>query len=177
MATNAFRVETERYEIPKKLLYRTFERESGFELWARHPGSNCRGPGQISEILAWEAFLSGKFRDMHLFSKYPAPNPSTGKIRRSRRRFIHPKTGKEYHINKWSVYHPPHNIRLSAWMLRTMFDVFGSWRLALIAYNAGPRTLQDIIFADSYAAFILEEEPHYETRDYLRFPRRRRKRR
>jgi len=60
-------------------------------------------------------------------------------------------------------------------MLRRMYDTFGSWHLALVAYNAGPGTLQDVIFADSYAAWILEEEPLYETRDYLRYPRRRRK--
>jgi len=61
-------------------------------------------------------------------------------------------------------YNPDEAIPYAASFMRQLFDRFGSWRMALAGYNAGPTALQRRI--DSYGENWLTYMPA-ETRDYV----------
>lgn len=61
---------------------------------------------------------------------------------------------------------PVASISYAAQWLRKLFDRFGSWELALAAYNWGPGNLNRYIGQGKWADFGIDEMPE-ETRNYI----------
>lgn len=42
-------------------------------------------------------------------------------------------------LSSYDIYDPVTNLSMGTWYLRTLYDEYGSWDMALAAYNGGPR--------------------------------------
>ena len=74
------------------------------------------------------------------------------------------------HFDEGMLYDPETNIRYGTYYLTRLFRQFGSWELALIAYNAGPTRLgewlEDASLSDGKGG--LKEIPLSETDQYVK---------
>jgi soluble lytic murein transglycosylase len=73
-------------------------------------------------------------------------------------------------LSKGLLYDPDTNIRYGTYYLNYLFKEFGSWDMALAAYNAGPNRVKSWTSAGDWdgSAGKLEDIPYAETRNYVK---------